>query len=163
MFAFYFTGQQMGMEKVESKKPEEWPPSLSSSWPQFFPGWQQMLSVWWTSQWQRGPKKQHSQVQRFYRRGPFKARGFLIQQATWVWLLSVFHSQIPKWSVHTWASCGFQCGWMGYSNHIWSSASSPWESHCCGVYRKDEQEISPHNLWRDEWLPPWRSVDTWYW
>lgn len=43
-------GQQMGMEKVESKKPEEWPPSLSSSGPQFFPGWQQMLPIWWTSQ-----------------------------------------------------------------------------------------------------------------
>lgn len=57
------TGQQMGMEKIESKKPKEWPPSLSSPWPQFFPGWQQMLPVWWTSQWQRGPKKQHSQVQ----------------------------------------------------------------------------------------------------
>lgn len=56
------TGQQMGMEEVESKKPKEWTPSLSSSWPQFFPGWQQMLPVRWTGQWQWGPKKQHSQV-----------------------------------------------------------------------------------------------------
>lgn len=163
------TGQQMGMEKVESKKPEEWPSSLSSSRSQFFPGWQQMLPVWWTSQWQRGPQKQHSQVRRFFQLEPlvlYNARllEILLQPATFVWqMLCVFHSQIPEWSVHTWASCRFQCGWMGYSNHIWSLASSSREPHCCGVHRKDEQEISPDNLWRDEWLSSWRSVDTWYW
>lgn len=42
-------GQQMGMEKIKSQKSKEWPPSLSSSWPQFFSSWQQMLLVWWTS------------------------------------------------------------------------------------------------------------------
>jgi len=42
------TGQQMGMEKVESEKPKKRPSSLSSPWPQFFTGRQQVLPVWWT-------------------------------------------------------------------------------------------------------------------
>lgn len=33
LFQLFVTGQQMGMEKIKSKKPKEWPPSLSSPWP----------------------------------------------------------------------------------------------------------------------------------
>lgn len=73
-----------------------------------------------------------------------------------------FYSQIFKWSVHPWAPCWFQCGWMGYSNYIRSSASSPGEPHCCRIHRQDKQEITADNLWRDERLSPWRSVDSWH-
>lgn len=108
----HVTGQPMGMEKVESKKPEEWPPSLSSSWPQFFPGWQQMLPVRWTRQWQRGPKKQHSQVQMCFQQEPkglFNARllEIILPTATWrlcfsfsdTWMICTHLSfvRVPAW------------------------------------------------------------------
>jgi len=79
------------MEKVESKKSEERSPSLPSSWSQFLAGWQQVLPVWWTSQWQRRPKKQHSQVHTFYRRGLLRHTMLeLLLQRARLWLLSLF-------------------------------------------------------------------------
>lgn len=74
----------------------------------------------------------------------------------------VYHFQIPERSVYARASCRVQRSWMGYSNHLWCSASTSRESHRCGLHRKDEQEISTDNLWRHERLSTGRSVDPWY-
>lgn len=74
----------------------------------------------------------------------------------------LYHFQIPERSVYARASCRVQRSWMGYSNHLWCSASTSRESHRCGLHRKDEQEISTDNLWRHERLSTGRSVDPWY-
>lgn len=80
-------------------------------------------------------------------------------------VLSIFvsYSKIPERPVHTRASCRFQCCGLGYSNHVWRLASSSREPHCRCLHREDNSEISLDNLWRNEWLSPWRSVDTRYW